>query len=137
MTVPFLSSELESNFDQRFRVSIDVGGPRTTTIHCTFKKKGEIKNRKISKGLAGAVLALALIGGGVVVAQKPVDNVSGKKHPNLAAQRLSQQAYEKIVAAQQANEWDLDGHAAKAKDLLDQVNQQLKLAAEASNKNHK
>jgi hypothetical protein len=93
---------------------------------------------KISKGFAGAVLALALIGGGVALAQKPVDNVSGKTHPNLAAaQRLSQQAYEKIVAAQQANEWDLDGHAAKAKDLLDQVNQQLKLAAETSNKNHK
>ncbi len=54
------------------------------------------------------------------MAQKPVDNVSGKKHPNLAAaQRLSRRAYEKIVAAQQANEWDMDGHAAKAEDLLD------------------
>jgi hypothetical protein len=93
---------------------------------------------KISKSLAGAVLAVALIGGGVAVAQKPVDNVSGKRHPNLAAaQRLSQQAFEKITAAQQANEWDMDGHAAKAKDLLDQVNQQLKLAAEAANKNKK
>ncbi len=93
---------------------------------------------KISKSLAGAVMVAALICGGVAVAQKPVDNVSGKKHPNLAAaQRLSQQAYEKIVAAQEANEWDMDGHAAKAKDLLDQVNQQLKLAAEAANKNHK
>jgi hypothetical protein len=93
---------------------------------------------KISKSLAGAVLAVALIGGGVAVAQKPVENVSGKRHPNLAAaQRLSQQAFEKITAAQQANEWDMDGHAAKAKDLLDQANQQLKLAAEAANKNKK
>ncbi len=93
---------------------------------------------KISRSLVGVVMAAALICGGVAVAQKPVDNVSGKKHPNLAAaQRLSQQAYEKIVAAQQANEWDMDGHAAKAKDLLDQVNQQLKMAAEAANKNHK
>jgi hypothetical protein len=93
---------------------------------------------KISKSLAGAVLAAALIGGGVAVAQKPVDNVSGKRHPNLAAaQRLSQQAFEKIKAAQEANEWDMDGHAAKAKELLDQVNQQLKLSAEAANKNHK
>ena len=41
-------------------------------------------------------MVAALICGGVAVAQKPVDNVSGKKHPNLAAaQRLSQQAYEK------------------------------------------
>ena len=80
----------------------------------------------------------ALICGGMVMAQKPVENVGGKKHPNLAAaQRLSEEAWGKIGAAQQANEWDMDGHAAKAKDLLDQVNKELKLAAEAANKNHK
>jgi hypothetical protein len=95
-------------------------------------------NMRISKSLVGAILAAALIGGGVAVAQKPVDNVSGKRHPNLAAaQRLSEQAYEKVTAAQQANEWDMDGHAAKAKELLDQVNKELKLSAEAANKNHK
>ena len=93
---------------------------------------------KISKSFAGAMVALALVTGGVAVAQRPVDNVSGKRHPNLAAaQRLSQQAFEKISAAQQANEWDMEGHAAKAKDLLDQANQQLKQAAEAANKNKK
>lgn len=93
---------------------------------------------KISKTLAGAVLVAALIGGGVAVAQKPVEDVSGKKHPNLAAaQRLSEQAFNKVTAAQEANEWDMQGHAAKAKDLLDQVNKELKLAAEAANKNHK
>ncbi len=93
---------------------------------------------KMSKVFTGVALAAALICGGVAVAQKPAENVSGKRHPNLAAaQRLSQQAFEKITAAQQANEWDMDGHAAKAKDLLDQANQQLKLAAEAANKNHK
>lgn len=93
---------------------------------------------QVSKRLAGAVLAAALIGGGVVMAQKPVDDISGKKHPNLAAaQRLSQQAYEKIIAAQHANEWDMQGHAAKAKELLDEVNRELKLAAEAANKNQR
>lgn len=92
---------------------------------------------KIPKSLVGAVLAAALIGG-VAVAQKPVEDVSGKRHPNLAAaQRLSQQAYEKITAAQEANEWDMQGHAAKAKDLLDQANREMKMAAEAANKNHK
>ena len=35
--------------------------------------------------------------------------------------------------AQKANEWDLQGHAQRAKNLLDQVNNELKLAAEASN----
>jgi hypothetical protein len=72
------------------------------------------------------------------IAGPPVEDVSGKKHPNLAAaQRLSHGAWEKISAAQKANEWDMDGHAAKAKDLLDQVNNELKLAAETANKNHK
>jgi len=81
----------------------------------------------------GGLLSFALICGGVAVAQMPKDNV-GHKHPNLAAaQRFSQQAWEKVTAAQQANEWDLGGHAAKAKELLDQVNRELKLAAETAN----
>jgi len=50
------------------------------------------------------------------LAAPPVEDI-GKRHPNLAAaQRLSHQAWERITAAQQANEWDMDGHAAKAKD---------------------
>lgn len=86
----------------------------------------------------GGVLSLALICGGVAVAQMPKDNVNPHKHPNLAAaQRFSQQAWEKVTAAQEANEWDMDGHAAKAKELLDQVNRELKMAAEAANKNHR
>lgn len=74
---------------------------------------------------------------GFVFAQKPVKNVSPKKHPNLAAaQRLSAQAYDKIIAAQKANGWDLGGHVQKAKDLLEQVKRELKQAAETSNENH-
>ncbi len=82
--------------------------------------------------LLGALLTV----GAVALAQKPVKNVSAAHHPNIAAaQRLSQQAYEKIVAAQQANEWDMGGHAQKAKELLDQVNNELKAAAQAANHN--
>ena len=93
---------------------------------------------KISKTLAGVALGVALVCTSLAVAQKPVDNVSGKKHPNLAAaQRLSTEAYEKIKQAQVANEWDMNGHAAKAKELLEQVNNELKEAAEAANRNHK
>ena len=89
---------------------------------------------KSSRLILGSVLSVALICGGAAVAQMPKENISGKHHPNLAAaQRLSQQAWEKITAAQQANEWDLNGHAAKAKELLDQVNHELKLAAETAN----
>jgi len=72
------------------------------------------------------------------VAGPPVDNVSMKRHPNLAeAQRLCTRAWEKISAAQAANEFDMDGHAAKAKELLDQVNRELKAAAEAANRHER
>ncbi len=84
--------------------------------------------------LAAFVTLLFLIGG-LALAQRPAQNVSPGRHPNLAAaQRLSRQAYERIVAAQEANEWDLHGHAQKAKNLLDEVNNELKQAAEASNR---
>ena len=84
-----------------------------------------------------SLLAVMLLFTGVSIAQKkPVQNVSTRRHPNLAAaQQLTAQAYEKIVAAQKANEWDMGGHAQKAKELLDQVSNELKLAAEAANRN--
>jgi hypothetical protein len=86
---------------------------------------------RILAAILGCVMAI----GGIALAQ-PKRNVSAAHHPNLAAaQRLSHQAYEKVIAAQEANEWDMQGHAQKAKDLLDQVNKELKLAAEAANKN--
>ena len=79
------------------------------------------------------VSALMLFGV-AAYAEEPVLNVSPKLHPNIAAaQRLSRQAYNKIVAAQKANEYDMEGHAQKAKELLDQVNDELKLAAESAN----
>jgi hypothetical protein len=47
---------------------------------------------------------------------------------------LINQAYDRITAAQQANEWDMGGHAAKAKDLLEQAKREIRLAAEAANR---
>jgi hypothetical protein len=56
-------------------------------------------------------------------------------HPNLmAAQQACNQAFEKISAAQQANEWDMHGHAAKAKELLQQAKTEIHEAAMAANK---
>ncbi len=87
-----------------------------------------------TRALAAFVTLLFLIGG-LALAQRPAKNINPGRHPNLAAaQRLSRQAFEKIVAAQEANEWDLQGHAQKAKNLLDEVNNELKQAAEASNR---
>src|SRR5262249_19517894 len=88
----------------------------------------------MKKLLFTTLLASSLVAGAAFA--KPVRNVSPIRHPNIAAaQRLTQQAYEKITAAQKANEYDMEGHAAKAKDLLEQVNNELKLAAEAANAN--
>ncbi len=89
----------------------------------------------MKKTLISVVTLLALTGG-FVFAARPVRNVSPGVHPNLAAaQRLVRQAFVKIEAAQRTNEWDLGGHAQKAKELLDQVNIELKEAAEAANRN--
>jgi hypothetical protein len=90
-----------------------------------------MKNRKF---LFGSLLALSMVAGGVIVAQGPMENV-GRRHPNLMeAQRLIGAAFDKLVAAQQANEFDMDGHAAKAKELLDQASREIKLAAETANR---
>jgi hypothetical protein len=91
-----------------------------------------MRKRNVLLGMLGA----ALLAGGLAYGEKPARNVSGKRHPNLAAaQRLCQNAYGKITDAQKANEWDLDGHAKTAKELLEKVNAELKQAAEASNDN--
>jgi hypothetical protein len=82
-----------------------------------------------------ATIAIGVLIAGTAFAQRPAQNVGAKRHPNLnAAQRMVEQAFNKITAAQDANEFDMSGHAAKAKQLLDQANAELKLAAEAANK---
>src|SRR4051812_33690551 len=77
----------------------------------------------MKKILSSLVLGTALLTATVASAKAPAPatNVSAKKHPNIAAaQKLLVQASNKITAAQKANEYDLGGHAAKAKELLDQ-----------------
>jgi hypothetical protein len=81
-----------------------------------------------SKFLKGSVLALACFAGGILAAQ-------GGRHPNLrAAQDLINQAYDHITAAQAANEFDMGGHAAKAKDLLLDAKREIRLASEDANR---
>jgi hypothetical protein len=50
-----------------------------------------------------------------------------------AANKALVTAMTKITAAQKANEFDLDGHAAKAKDAITLAQDELKLAADAAN----
>lgn len=91
----------------------------------------------MTKRIVVALCALLVVVGGVLyAAQPPARNVNPHRHPHLAAaQRLAHQAWVKVNEAQQANEWDLGGHAAKAKELLDQASNELKQAAEVSNAN--
>jgi hypothetical protein len=85
---------------------------------------------KLTLGSAALLLVAS-----AAFAAPPAEDISAKKHPNLAAaQRLSKDAWDKVVAAQKANEFDMGGHAQKAKDLLDQVNNELKMAAQDANK---
>jgi hypothetical protein len=70
-----------------------------------------------------------------VVIAAYAQNVSRQRHPNLwAAQTFIEKAIQKVSAAQVANEYDMDGHAAKAKGLLDKAYDEIKLAALAANK---
>lgn len=91
-------------------------------------------NKWISTLALGVVLAIPAGAAFAQAANPPAQNVSAKKHPNLAAaQRLTDQAFQKLTASQQANEFDEGGHAAKAKDLLDQASKEMKQAAQSDN----
>jgi hypothetical protein len=93
--------------------------------------------RKI--GMFTAILSAVLFCG-VTLAQQPVRDIEpvvdidNKAHPNLAeAQRLVVQANHYIAEAQKDNRYDMKGHAERARELLAQVNQELKAAAQAAN----
>lgn len=70
----------------------------------------------------------------MALTQEPVQDIDAKIHPNLAAaQQHVIEANREIATAQKDNRYDMKGHAEKARQLLVQVNQELKAAAEAAN----
>jgi hypothetical protein len=96
--------------------------------------KPEVEMRKSILSVIAGALLLSFVSAGY--AEEPMQNVNPRRHPDIAAaQKLSRQAYDKISRAQSANRYDMEGHAQKAKVLLDQVNDELKLAAQAANRN--
>ena len=59
----------------------------------------------------------------------------GHRHPNLArAQHDVDAAIVSVTAAQRANEFDLGGHASKAKALLEEAKAELHEAAQAADR---
>jgi len=82
-----------------------------------------------------AVLMCLLLLGAVTVAQDPVVDIDKNLHPNLfEAQRLVVQANHFIAEAQKDNRYDMHGHAEKARQLLVDVNNELKAAAVTANR---
>lgn len=76
------------------------------------------------KKLILAVALGAVLGAGITALAAP-------KHENIVdAHDAIVQALGKIDDAQKANEFDLGGHAQKAKDLLKQAEPELKQAAD-------
>ncbi len=68
-------------------------------------------------------------------AQMPMQNIDPQRHGNLAAaQNLVVQAFERLKCAQVANNYQLGGHVERAKELLRQANEEIKLAAETANR---
>ena len=84
--------------------------------------------RNLAAGCAAALILASCM-------STPGMAVSPGRHPNLAqAQRLIEDAIAKVSAAQSANEFDMGGHAAKAKALLGQAYAEVKLAAASANR---
>jgi len=88
--------------------------------------------RRVSRYMVTVLAALALLSVGYLAFGQQVNK---SLHPNLAAaQNLIERAIARVSDAQHANEFDMGGHAAKAKDLLSQAYEEIKLAALAANK---
>jgi hypothetical protein len=82
------------------------------------------------------ILAAALVAAAVVSVASFAGAMAG--HPNIiAAREDAEHAIKKMQQAQKANEYDLGGHAKKAEELLAQSIEEMKLAAQADNKNDK
>jgi hypothetical protein len=81
--------------------------------------------RKLHAVVLATVTALPLL----VTAQPPPP-----RHPNLeTAQKHVQRASDALVKAQKANEYDLGGHAQKARDLLAAASSEINAAMAVAN----
>lgn len=81
------------------------------------------------------ILAVVLLTGAIVAvfAEAPSVTVDASRHGNLArAQQSIQAAWNSVDTAQHDNHYHLGGHAEKAKQLLEQANQEIQLAANAA-----
>jgi len=86
-----------------------------------------------------AIASLMLLAGSAIGANTaPKVDTAPKKHPNLEqAQTATTGAFAAMTAAKAAGQFDTNGRAAQAQDLIDQAATEEKLAAEANAKGGK
>ena len=78
-------------------------------------------------------LTAAFVVSGAALPQEPKVNV-GDRHGNMkAAQEMIRQAWFKVDEAQKDNNYNLGGHAGRAKELLSEASSEIKQAAETAN----
>ncbi len=80
------------------------------------------------------LFVLALVCTGVAyAAQAPTNTVNGKLHPNLYNANVAiTNAFNLLTVAQQQNDFDMQGHAVNAKNLLLQANKEVNAAGIAA-----
>ena len=84
--------------------------------------------------IAGGLLCGALAFPGVLAAQQPTVDIDTDGHGNLSsAQEYVVMAWQRIDRAQKINNYDMGGHAARAKELLEQANAEIRAAADVLN----
>jgi len=90
------------------------------------------------KTFGKSLMVVAMLAvGGAALAQEPAQNI-GMRHGNLrAAQDMVRQAFDYVTNAQIDNGYDLGGHAGRAKELLREASDELKMAAQTANANER
>jgi hypothetical protein len=89
----------------------------------------------MKRNLAFPAMLVAVLLCIVTVAQEPAIDINPQIHPNLAeAQRRVVEANHFVAEAQKDNRYDMHGHAERARQLLVEVNNELKAAAMSANR---
>lgn len=88
----------------------------------------------MSKKIWMVAIALCAMFGLSAVLFGQAPRVTVERHGNMrAAQEYIQQAWRKVDEAQKDNRYNLGGHAGRAKELLVQASEEIKLSAEDAN----
>jgi hypothetical protein len=84
--------------------------------------------------LSKIVVSSLVFAAAAACAQEPAQNIDPRRHGNLAtAQDMVRDAYDKVTTAQVDNNSHLGGHAARAKELMREANDEMKMAAIVAN----